>query len=443
MKVAIIGAGIAGLSCGYRLVRAGVEPVVFEREIFSGGRTSAHEKDGFVMDMGAYTIPEFHKKFLALVDELGLSGDLAQVPGNSVIYKAGRPHRMEIGSPVDFMQLQLLPFKSKARLVKIFMRAVSLGKHLDLNHPDVKTFQLEQESAAEYLLRKGDSDLLTHIAWPVFSELFLGNPETNSKAAFLATIRKLVRFKIFCLNSGMGTVAQKLAERMTVRFNTPVVSVCRDAFNDDWRVDWGGATPGTAHFDHVVFALPPPLVPDIYASLSPSAADLCRGVVYEPSLVVALALQKPPAGGAMICAMLREELPNVATVIFDHLKGPGRVPRGKGLLTAILSADASRKFHKADDRRIRAVVLDELTPLWPEIRDDLLFSKIFRWQQAAVQLPEGALKAQVRLRELLQKEHERLHFIGDGYFRASMEIGVVTGYRAADRILSQGRVGAR
>jgi protoporphyrinogen oxidase len=157
--------------------------------------------------------------------------------------------------------------------------------------------------------------------------------------------------------------------------------------------------------------------------------------VYEPSLVVALALKKPPAGRAMICALLRVEFPNVATVIFDHFKGSGRVPRGKGLLTAILSADASRKFHQAGDSRIRAAVLDELIPLWPELQDDLLFAKVFRWKQAAVQLPEGALKAQVRLRELLKTEHDRLHFIGDGYFRASMEIGVVTGYRAAETLL--------
>ncbi|MBT3259024.1 MAG: NAD(P)-binding protein [Deltaproteobacteria bacterium] len=436
MNVAIVGAGIAGLSCGYKLVRAGLKPVVFESEAFAGGRTHAHEKDGFVMDTGAYTIPEFHKKFLALVDELGLSGDLVEAPGNSVIYKEGWPHPMEIGTPVDFMRLKLLPFKSKVRLVKIFMRAVSLGKHLDLNRPDDKTFQLEQESAAEYLLRNGREDLLTHIAWPVFSELFLGNPEKNSKAAFLATIRKLVRFKIFCFNSGMGTVARKLAEKMTVRFNTPVVGVNRNMATGAWRVDWGGESPGSGHFDHIVFALPPPLVPDIYTSLSSLATDLCRGVVYEPCLVVALALKKPPAGSAMICAMLREEFPHVATVIFDHLKGSGRVPQGKGLLTAILSADASRKLYKNGDGRIRAVVLDELSSLWPELQDDLLFAEVFRWQQAAVQLPEGALRAQVRLRDLLKKEHGQLHFIGDGYFRASMEIGVVTGYGAADRILA-------
>lgn len=436
MKVAIVGAGIAGLSCGYRLVRAGLKPVVFERDPYAGGRTHAHEKDGFVMDTGAYTIPEFHKHFLSLVDDLGLSGDLVEAPGNSVIYKSGRPHRMEIGKPVDFMQLKLLPFKSKARLVKIFMHALALGKHLDLNRPDAKTFQLEEESAAEYLLRKDGADLLTHIAWPVFSELFLGNPEKNSKAAFLATIRKLVRFKIFCLNSGMGTVSRKLAEKMTVRLDTPVNSVRQNRAGDAWRVDWGGSSPGSEDFDHIVFALPPPLVPHIYTSLSPLATDLCRGVVYEPCLVVALALQKPPAGTAMINAMLREESPNVATVVFEHLKGSGRVPRGRGMLTAILCADASRKFYEADDNRIRTAVLEDLTRLWPQLREDLLFAEVFRWQHAAVQLPKGALKAQVRLRDELKKEHGQLHFIGDGYFRASMEIGVVTGFNAADRILT-------
>jgi protoporphyrinogen/coproporphyrinogen III oxidase len=221
-----------------------------------------------------------------------------------------------------------------------------------------------------------------------------------------------------------------------VRANTPVVDVRRDGPDEAWRVAWEGESPGNALFDHVVMALPPPLVPDICASLSPRSVDLCRGVQYEPSLIVSMALKKPPAGSAMICAMLREEFANVATVVFDHLKGPGRVPRGKGLLTAILCADASRKLYGAPDHFIRATALDELTRLWPGLRKDLLFAKIFRWRQAAVQLPKGALKAQVSLRALLKKEHKRLHFIGDGYFRASMEIGVVTGYGAAERILA-------
>jgi len=39
-KIAILGAGISGLGAGYQLMKAGFEPVIFEKESFIGGRMS-------------------------------------------------------------------------------------------------------------------------------------------------------------------------------------------------------------------------------------------------------------------------------------------------------------------------------------------------------------------------------------------------------------------
>ena len=50
MRVGIIGAGIAGLSAGYRLGKHGFHPVIFEKESFSGGRLSSDQVNGFIID---------------------------------------------------------------------------------------------------------------------------------------------------------------------------------------------------------------------------------------------------------------------------------------------------------------------------------------------------------------------------------------------------------
>jgi len=50
--VAIVGAGLAGLTCARTLQRAGVPWVLFEREQRVGGRVRTDEQDGFLLDRG-------------------------------------------------------------------------------------------------------------------------------------------------------------------------------------------------------------------------------------------------------------------------------------------------------------------------------------------------------------------------------------------------------
>src|SRR5210317_937240 len=63
--VAVVGAGIAGLSAAIRLAVAGKKVIVFEQNTYTGGKVTAFEKKGFRFDMGPslFTLPY-------LVDEL-------------------------------------------------------------------------------------------------------------------------------------------------------------------------------------------------------------------------------------------------------------------------------------------------------------------------------------------------------------------------------------
>ena len=123
------------------------------------------------------------------------------------------------------MKYKLLSLKNKKDLIQIFLYATSLAKALNLEDPSPKTFELERESASEYLLREYDRPLLETIAYPIFCERFLGTPENNSKAAFLSTIKILTKSKIFSLNQGMGSLANHLMKWLNIRFRSPVLKV--------------------------------------------------------------------------------------------------------------------------------------------------------------------------------------------------------------------------
>lgn len=56
-RVTVVGAGIGGLACGALLAKAGCDVQVFERNSFVGGRCSATERDGFIIDNFAHAFP--------------------------------------------------------------------------------------------------------------------------------------------------------------------------------------------------------------------------------------------------------------------------------------------------------------------------------------------------------------------------------------------------
>ena len=52
MKVIVVGAGLAGLTCAKVLAEGGAEVVVLEASDGVGGRVRTDEKDGFLLDRG-------------------------------------------------------------------------------------------------------------------------------------------------------------------------------------------------------------------------------------------------------------------------------------------------------------------------------------------------------------------------------------------------------
>lgn len=71
MKIAIIGAGIAGLASAVRLAAAGHEVEVFEANSYPGGKLSAFDQDGYRFDAGPslFTMPAYVKELFDVAGE--------------------------------------------------------------------------------------------------------------------------------------------------------------------------------------------------------------------------------------------------------------------------------------------------------------------------------------------------------------------------------------
>jgi oxygen-dependent protoporphyrinogen oxidase len=436
-NVVIIGAGIAGLAAGYQLKKAGCDSIILEALSFVGGRMSSEECQGFIIDKAAYTFPDAHRNLHSFIQALGFRDHLVPTSGTTSTLSGGREYQIKIGSPMDFLKYKLLTGRSKRDMIKLFLYAQSLGKTLDMGQPTSKTFALERQSAAEYLLESFDEEILEKIAYPIFSEVFLGIPEQNSKLAFLATIKNLTRFKIFAFPEGMGLIPERLMRELDVRLNSPVLKISPATKEGLYEVHVGGENPRSYLAEGVIAAVPLPLVIDIADGLPEDVLEGFRNVRYAPSIVTALAVDREYPATSMINNLLRKNNRVVATIIFDHHKSPHRIPQGKSLVTAILCEPASRMLFTEPDGKITEAVLEDMDRLYPGFVDRLIFSKVYRWPHGAVQLMPGSVRQQHELRKILTGIRDNLLFAGDGLYKSSLEISFNTGVEAANRIMAR------
>lgn len=436
-EIAVIGAGIAGLTAAHLLTRAGHHTVIFEKNSFVGGRMSSEVVDGFIVEKAAYTYPEFHRNLTKFLGDLGAGNALIKTPGTSSTFAGGREYQIKIGSPKDFLTYKLLSLRNKKDMIKLFLYAQSLGSSLNLAEPTARTFELERESSADYLHAHYDEDLLELIAYPIFCEIFLGTPEGNSKLAFLSTIKNLTRFKIFSFEHGIGTLPERLAATLDVRLATPVIEVRRVAGPDTYEIFVRGDRSETQSFDAVVVAVPAPMVPLLCPDLPVEVRTRFQEIVYAPSIVAAFGLDKVHEGTSMICNLVRKDFKTLGTVVFDRHKGVTHVPDGKDLITAILCEDASRALFHAPDEAVERAALAEINSLYPGLSEEVLFSRVYRWEHGAVQLPSGSVSRSYSLRKALEEQYDNLIFAGDGLYKSSLEVSFNSGVKAAERLIGK------
>lgn len=436
-RIAIIGAGISGLSAGYQLKKAGFKPVIFESANFVGGRMSSESVDGFIVDKAAYSIMGSYTRIKSCLREFNMGDSLEPTEATSSMFAGGREYRLRIGSVADFLKYRLLPAKSKMDVVKLFLYAKLLGKTLDLGNPSGKTFALETESATDYLLSRYDAHILEYLAYPIFCESFLGTPENNSKPVFLSAVKRLAGFEVFSPNKGMGMLPDRLMKELDVRLQSPILQVSLRDDSGSYEVHVGGKSPESLVFDAVIVAVPANLVPTMIPELPADLAKHFQAIQYAPSLVAALAVDKSYPHVSMINNLSRKDFSTVGSLVFDHHKGPGRVPSGKGLVTAILNEPASRaSFHSPEEDVVNSV-LKEVDSLFPGFSDKLLFTRVYRWEHGAVQFPPGTLRKQHAARRALEAHFDDLYFAGDGLSMSGLEDSCGTGIHAANHIMKK------
>lgn len=417
-RVVVIGGGISGLTCAYRLKRLGADVMLLESSDHAGGLIDTVEQDGFLFERGPQTF-QGTTALLDLVRELEIEGELLEADPAAPRYvlRGGRLQKIPM-SPPALLGSSLLGMGSRWRVVSEPFRHTSPPGH--------------EESVAEFVRRKFGHEILEYLVSPFVSGVYAGDPEQLSLRAAFPTLeewekqfgsvlrgamksrpangKKKKAPPLCSFRGGLSTLPNALAGELgnSVRTGVHVEGLSRvdgnaPAFEIRAVEGEENETIGAAA---VVLATPTYVSARFVGTLSSQIAQLLSGIPYAPVAVVAAGFYSkqfndPPRGFGFLVPR-KEKMRTLGTVWNSSLFA-GRAPEGCVLMTSFLGGATDPAIVQKSDDEIASVANSENRHIL-EINGVPIASRTWKHQKALPQynlghghIVEGIREAQAEL----------------------------------------------
>lgn len=285
MKIAIVGAGISGLTCAYRLAVVGHEVVVFEAGSSVGGRMRTVVKEGLAVDVGANLLLANYDRLFALAKELGIVESLfAFESGSGGILRDDELTSFTPKGAFDVLRYRGVSFGSRMQLLRFFLSASSWTSSLDFFDLSVGEDDDAGRDAHSVVSERLGREVADYLVDPFVRTFhFHGSHEISMKAfdALAALFVGRDGFVPMGFRGFMSELPEAIAARLDVRLATAIRSVRPAAMNA------GGVRVDDEVFDRVVLAVPAPIALGLLEGGSPPMRTLLASTRYAATLDVA------------------------------------------------------------------------------------------------------------------------------------------------------------
>ena len=286
LRVAIVGAGAAGLAAAYDLTRHGAQVVVYEAAPQAGGLASGFKAEGWSWSLERFYHHWFasDRAILGLIAELGLSHRVRFLRPVTAVWYNERPYPFD--SPLAVLQFPglSLPEKLRMGLVIAYLRLT------------LRWEPLERVTAHEWLPRHMGRRAYERIWQPLLEGKF-GEAYTEVNMAwFWARIHKRSP-RLGTFEGGFQAFFDALVDRVRaqggeVRLATPVFRL--EPEGDGWLVE---AADGAVVYDAVLVTTSPRLLVRLVPALPASYAGQLLHLQALGAVVLILALDRPLTQG--------------------------------------------------------------------------------------------------------------------------------------------------
>lgn len=380
MKVIVVGAGLAGLTCAKVLSEHGADVEVFEASDGVGGRVRTDERDGFLLDRGFQVYFTAYPAAIRHLDHDAL--DLRAFDPGAVVRRGRR--RDVLADPLRDPK-SLLPallsdvagFRDKLLTLRLAASAAP-GGTVAAGDWGADPGSETDETSESYLRRAGFSErFIDGFFRPFYGGILLDRSLSTSAKVLRFTFKMLATGKTAVPARGMAEIPRQLASRLpesAIHLKTPVTELLRD----------GDSVTGirTARGDHEADAM-------VVAAEGPEAARLTGADAPREGLAQTCvyyscapgSLQR--SGGKKIMLNAEDEgfLNNVVEV---SQVAPGYAPEGRGLLSAVALGAENTKLSDEEAYRRGA---EDITRWAPEA--DLRPLAVYRIPFAQFAQPPG------------------------------------------------------
>ncbi len=261
-KVAVIGAGIAGMSAAKELSLNGFSLDIFESKSIPGGRTTSHPDavTGETIDNGQHVCIGAYEHFFNLLEFLD-SRDSFLTEDKLALNIIDKKHKYSISQGFLPGRFGLLQAVMNYNALDIFSKRSVVSLLIWMNYVEV----FSEESTLRFLQRqKQTKKAITYLWEPLIVATMNHNVENSSAEIFLNMIRvmfktsdtsKLILPKVplATLYKNFQTIIEA-QNNSKVHFLSQIISI---NFDDDRVVNVIDNKGNTFHFDYLVIAVPP------------------------------------------------------------------------------------------------------------------------------------------------------------------------------------------
>jgi protoporphyrinogen/coproporphyrinogen III oxidase len=400
--VAVLGAGITGLTAAWHLQKSGLKPVVFEAASRVGGAIGAHHDGDWLHELGPNSLLEGSAEVATFINDLGLGGRrlyAAEAAKNRYVVRDGRLVAMP-ASPGGFMGTKLFSWRAKLGLAGEPFRG--------------RGDYSRDESVADFVVRRLGREFLDYAVNPFVGGVYAGDPARLSVQHAFPKLHALEKEhgsllrgalarrnasggpkgRIFSFPQGLEELPQGIAHSLgdAVRLRCPVRFIRR--LHAGWEIEYekeGVIARETVAA--VLCALPADALAAVRFEGVPGAEQLAvlREIEHPPVASVFTGYRRAEVGhpldgfGVLMPAV---EQGRILGALFSSTLFPGRAPRGFVAITSFVGGTRQPELARLDDGELLATVRAELGRLLAVVAEPS-YVHVARWPRAIPQYTLG------------------------------------------------------